>query len=235
MIEETRNRVLRALHGEARAAALRECQRVEYESRTVLVRAGESASGVQFPETMVISALATYRDGSTIEMANIGREACTGLGDVLNQSRQLVTYEVQVGGTALEMPASAFAALRGSYPEFDRVMVSAVQAIVYQIMVSGACNGAHDAKQRLARWLLTMADRADGDTLHLTQEFLAEMLAVRRATVSEAAIDLQSAGLIEYSRGEITITNRPGLRRESCECYDLVRNVSDSLLPEREG
>ena len=231
MVQETKNRVLRCLEPEVRDAVLRECDLVDMEGRTEIIRLGETANAVHFPETLVISALATYRDGSTIEMANIGRESCTGVSLALGHPRQLMTTEVQVGGTTLEMPASRFEELKRAYPQFETILLSTVQAVFYQVMVSGACNGAHGSKQRLARWLLTMSDRTDGETMRLTQEFLAEMLALRRATVSDAASELQEAGLIDYSRGRITIIDRPGLRRASCECYDLVRNAYDSLLP----
>jgi len=233
MAYATRNRVLRCLEQDVREAALAECERVEFEGRTMLARLGETANAVLFPDTMVISALATYRDGSTIEMANIGRESCSGVGLTLGHPEQLMTNEVQIGGAALEMPAARFESLKEAYPQFERVLFSTVQAVFYQVMVSGACNGAHGSKQRLARWLLTMSDRTDGETMNLTQEFLAEMLSLRRATVSDAASQLQDAGLIDYARGRITITDRPGLHAESCECYDLVRDAYDRLLPDR--
>jgi hypothetical protein len=98
-------------------------------------------------------------------------------------------------------------------------------------MVSGACNGVHDAKQRLARWLLTMYDRNDADSLNLTHDFIAVVLNVRRATISTCASQLQEAGLIDYGRGSIRIRDVPGLMRVSCECYGLVRDAYNTLLP----
>jgi hypothetical protein len=108
-----------------------------------------------------------------------------------------------------------------------------VQAIVYQVMVSGACNATHDARQRLARWLLTMDDRSDAAEMRLTHEFLAHMLGVRRATVTEAASGLRAEGLIAYAHGRVTISDRAGLHAASCGCYDLVREAYDVLLPEK--
>ncbi len=206
---------------------------MDLEARTILDRVGEHTASVHFPETAVISTVATYKDGSSIEMANIGREACTGIGLILGHSQQLNTNEVQLGGGALEMPAEAFLRLKQELPDFENSLLSTVQAVFYQIMVSGACNGAHLAKQRLARWLLTMADRNGSDSMRLTQDFLAEMLGVRRATVSEAASEMQAQGLIQYARGRVRIRNRSGLQKTSCECYQLVREAYASLLPDR--
>ncbi len=232
MTEVPKNRLLRALKPETRAAVLERCARVEIAGRVPLVRVGEPISAVHFPETMVVSSLATYGDGSTIEMANIGREACTAIGPTLGRDRALSAFETQIGGAAFEMPLEALHGLRAERPDFEAALFASLQALFHQIMVSGACNGAHDAKRRLARWLLTMADRTNGETMRLTHDFLAEMLCVRRATVTGAAADLRDAGLIDYGRGRVTITDRAGLRRASCECYGMVRDAYDALLPE---
>lgn len=231
---ETNNRVLRSLDSQTRRAVLGKCDSIDLEGRTILARMGETTRHVYFPQNAVISTLASFRDGSIIEMANIGCEACTGIGLTLGQPVQLNTNEVQIAGSALTMPAEKFTALKASLPGFETALFSVVQAVLYQVMVSGACNGAHGSRQRLARWLLTMADRNDGETMDLTQEFLSEMLALRRATVSEAASELRDAGLIDYTRGQVRITDRAGLQDASCECYHLVRAAYDSLLPERD-
>ncbi|MDF0602956.1 Crp/Fnr family transcriptional regulator [Psychromarinibacter sp. C21-152] len=235
MAQDTNNRVLRALPDATRRQAMARMERVTLEGRVMLDRSGEATRTVHFPETAVISTIATYRDGSSIEMANIGREACTGIGLTLGHPRQLSTNEVQIGGEALQIGADAFDSLMDSLPAFRTALFSTVQAIFYQVMVSGACNGAHDSRQRLARWLLTMYDRNDHATMPLTHDFLAEMLGVRRATVSETAAGLQSDGLISYSRGQVTVTDADGLRETSCECYDLVRDAYDTLLPDKSG
>lgn len=232
MTFETNNRVLKILPDNVREAVAEKCERVDLEGGTVLARAGERANTVHFPESCVISTLQTYSDGSMIEMGNIGCEACSGVNLTLGYADQLNTNEIQVGGSALEMQAESFTTLKEAHPEFERALFSNVQAVFYQTMVSGGCNGAHDSKQRLARWLLTMNDRNDGETMRLTHEFLGQILGLRRATVTNAASELQEAGLIEYSRGRVTITDHEGLRQASCECYDLVRRAYDSILPE---
>ncbi len=231
MARTTDNKVLLSLPAGIREELLGACTRVEMVLGSVLHREGETTKAVHFPDTGVISTLATYGDGSVIEMANIGREASTGINLVLGNPRQLNTDEIQVAGTALEMPAEKFVKLMSSRPEFARALFSMVQAVFQQVMVSGACNGAHGATERLARWLLTMRDRSDGDEMHLTHEFLAEVLGLRRATVSESAAELRRAGLIDYARGRIWIADRAGLEAASCECYRRVRESNDALLP----
>jgi CRP-like cAMP-binding protein len=227
-----KNRVLRSLAPGTRRAVLDACERVEFDAGTVLAHTGDQTPALHFPETAVISTLASYRDGSTIEMANVGREGCTGIGLILGDGRQLNTNQVQIGGTALTLAPQALEPLRRDYRDFERVLLSVVQAIFYQVLVSGACNGAHSARQRLARWLLTMSDRSDDDTMPLTQEFLSHMLGVRRPTVTQAAAELQREGRIDYARGRIRVLDQDALREASCECYDLVRSAYDTLLPE---
>jgi len=232
MVHATNNQVLRSLPSDARHAVLNECRHVELPGGAILARTGDLMTAVYFPETAVISNIATYQDGSTIEMANIGREACTGVGLTLGYARQLNTNQVQIAGSALELSGRSFARLKSSLPKFEACLFAMVQAVLHQIMVSGACNGAHSAKQRLARWLLTMRDRNDREMMPLTQEFLAEMLGVRRATVTKYASELQEEGLIDYARGRIRIIEVSGLRQVSCECYGLVREAYNALLPE---
>ncbi len=233
MTYQTRNRVLLSLSAETRQAVIERCEKVDLEVGTILHRVGDKTYATFFPETAVISTLASYADGSMIEMANVGSEACTGFNVILGGSIQLTTNEAQVSGTALKLPINQFHHLKSRYSDFESALFSAAQSLFFQVMVSGACNGAHDAKQRLARWLLTMKDRADGEEINLTHEFLAQMLGVRRATVTKVASELQAAGFIQYSRGRVKITDHAGLHAASCECYDLVRSTNHELLPDK--
>jgi CRP-like cAMP-binding protein len=114
-------------------------------------------------------------------------------------------------------------------------MSAYVQAFLEQVLVSAACNGAHSLKQRLARWLLMMRDRTDGDTLLITHDLLAEMLGARRPSVTHAAEELERAGLIERGRRQVTIRNRERLKKASCECYQLVRERIAFHLPRTFG
>src|SRR6476660_7067350 len=155
-------------------------------------------------------------------MATIGR-ACTGMQAVFGAKSSSVQLLVQIPGSAARMSRVAFEQAMQSLPSFRSLMFADVQAFLEQVMVSVACNGAHSLKERLARWLLMMRDRADGDALPITQNLLAEMLGVQRPTITNSAKELERAGLIERGRRQVTILDRQGLTEASCECYQLVR------------
>jgi CRP-like cAMP-binding protein len=142
---------------------------------------------------------------------------------------------VQIPGTAAKMSRAAFTRAIGSMPSFRNLMQAYVHAFLEQVLVSVACNGAHSLKQRLARWLLMMRDRSDDDALPITQSLLAEMLGVERPTITNAAQQLEDAGLIERGRRQVTILDRPGLMEASCECYQLVRTRVAAHLPKTYG
>jgi CRP-like cAMP-binding protein len=118
-----------------------------------------------------------------------------------------------------------------SMPAFRRLTFAYVQAFLEQVLVSGACNGAHSLKERLARWLLMMRDRSDNDTLLITQDLLAEMLGAQRPSITHVVRELELAGLIERGRRQVTILDRDGLKKASCECYQLVRERIAFHLP----
>src|SRR6476620_5452657 len=155
--------------------------------------------------------------------ATIRREGCSGVQAILGAKRASVQLLVQIPGSAAKMSRAAFTLAMQSMPSFRSLMDAYVQAFLEQVMVSVACNGAHSLKQRLARWLLMMRDRNDGDVLPITQDLLAEMLGVQRPTITNAAKELERAGLIERGRRQVTILDRQGLTEASCECYQLVR------------
>ena len=186
---------------------------------------------VFFPDSGVLSVVAVYADGSTIEMATIGREGCTGMQAVFGAKSSSIRVLVQIPGTAAKISRAAFTRAMESMPSFRSLMHAYVQAFLEQVMVSVACNGAHSLKQRLARWLLMLRDRTDDDALPITQDLLAEMLGVQRPTITNAARELERAGLIERGRRQITILDRQALMKASCECYQLVRERTAFHLP----
>jgi CRP-like cAMP-binding protein len=149
----------------------------------------------------------------------------------LGAKRSSVQLLVQIPGSAAKISRAAFTRAMQSMPAFRSVMDAYVQAFLEQVMVSVACNGAHSLKQRLARWLLMMRDRNDGDELLITQGLLAEMLGVQRPTITNAVQEFQRAGLIAQARQQITILDRQGLTKASCECYQLVRSRLAFHLP----
>jgi CRP-like cAMP-binding protein len=186
---------------------------------------------VYFPDSGVVSVVAVYADGSVIEMATIGREGCTGVQLVLGARASSARLLVQIPGSAAKMSRASFQRFVEGMPSFRSLMYNYAQAFLEQVMVSVACNGAHDLKQRLAHWLLMMRDRSDDDALPITHNLLAEMLGVHRPAITNAIRELERAGVIKGSRGYVMIRNRPGLIRESCECYELVRMRLASHLP----
>jgi len=226
-----RNRLLLALPSRNLKRLMPELEHIACHREQVLMDADSSLDHVFFPDSGVVSVVAVYPDGSIIEMATIGREGCTGLQAVLGAKSSSVRLLVQIPGTAEKMSRAAFASAMKSMPSFRGLMYAYLHAFLEQVMVSVACNGAHNLKQRLARWLLMMRDRGDGDTLPVTQTLLAEMLGVQRPTISIAAGELERAGLIERGRRQVKILDRQGLISASCECYELVRTRIAHHLP----
>jgi CRP-like cAMP-binding protein len=225
------NRLLLALPLENLKRLIPELQHIACQREQVLLDADSSLDYVFFPNSGVISVVAVYANGDIIEMATIGREGCTGFQAVFRAQMSSVRFLVQVPGTAARMSRAAFTRAMDAMPAFRNLMHAYVQALLEQVLVSGACNGAHSLRQRLARWLLMMRDRSDGDTLLITQDLLGEMLCARRPSITIAARELQRAGLIERGRRQVTIRNREGLKKASCECYQLVRDRVAFHLP----
>jgi CRP-like cAMP-binding protein len=225
------NRLLLALPSPDLQQLMPEFEQMRCERAQILMDADSSLDHVFFPDSGVVSAVAVYADGSIIEMATIGREGCTAVQAVLGAESSSIRLLVQLPGGAAKMSRTAFSRAMESMPSFRSLMYAYVQAFLEQVLVSVACNGAHSLKQRLARWLLTMRDRSDDDALQITQNLLAEMLGVQRPTITNAARELEQAGLIARGRQQVTILDRQGLVAESCECYQLVRTRIASHLP----
>jgi CRP-like cAMP-binding protein len=226
-----RNRLLLALPSRNLKRLLPELERIPCEREQVLLDADSSLDAVFFPDSGVVSVVAVYADGSIIEMATVGREGCTAIQAVFGAKRSSVRLFVQIPGGAAQMSRATFNRAMKSMPAFRALMFAYTQAFLEQVMVSVACNGAHSLKERLARWLLMMRDRSDDDVMPLTQDLLAEMLGVHRPSITNAARELDRAGLIERGRKQVTILNREGLIAASCECYQLVRERVSVLLP----
>jgi CRP-like cAMP-binding protein len=225
------NRLLLALPIENLKRLVPELEQFACQREQVLIDADSSLDYVFFPNSGVISVVAVYANGDIIEMATIGREGCTGFQAIFRAQMSSVRFLVQVPGTAARMSRPAFTRAMDAMPAFRNLMHAYVQAFLEQVLVSGACNGAHSLRQRLARWLLMMRDRSDGDTLLITQDLLGEMLGARRPSITIAVRELQRAGLIERGRRQVTIRNREGLKKASCECYQLVRDRVAFHLP----
>jgi CRP-like cAMP-binding protein len=208
-----------------------ELEQIPCQEGQVLLDADSSLDDVFFPDSGVVSVVAVYEDGSVIEMATVGREGCTGFQAVFGAKSSSVRLLVQIPGSAVKISRAAFARAMESMPSFRNLMYAYVQAFLEQVLVSVACNGTHSLKQRLARWLLMLRDRSDDDTLSITQNLLAEMLGVQRPTITNVVRELKDVDLIASGRRQVTILDRPGLMKASCECYQLVRARTAFHLP----
>ena len=218
-----RNRLLLALPSRNLKRLMPGLEHIRCQRGQLLMNADSPLDHVFFPDSGVVSVVAVYVDCSIIEMATTGREGCTGSQAFFGAKTFSVRLLVQIPSSAAKMSCAAFTRAMESMPSFRNLMSAYVQAFLEQVMVSVACNGAHNLKERLARWLLMMRDRCDDDTLLITQDLLAEMLGAQRPSITIAARELERAGLIERGRRQVTILDRKGLTKASYECYQLVR------------
>ena len=195
-----------------------------------LQRRGKAVASAIFPTSGMISIVATMRDGSSVEVGIAGREGMLGVEAVLGDDVALNEAMVQIPGRVLRLPVDVLRREAQTGQPLRAVLLRYVQAYLNASTQSAACNRAHLLEQRLARWLLTARDRAGTDRLPLTHEFVAMMLGVRRAGVTVAAQSLQSAGLIQYAHGRITVADREGLETAACECYGVIKREYARLL-----
>jgi CRP-like cAMP-binding protein len=202
---------------------------VDLPVRDDVYRPGEVIAYVYFPLTAVFSILAELDGEASLEVATIGREGMVGLPVFLGVPTTPHRAVPQIPGTALRMSAEDLRASVINGGGLHRQIQRYVQAMIVQLSQNVACNQLHTTEERAARWLLMTADRVDSATFPLTQEFLAQMLGVRRGTVSLTAGLLQSAGLISYRRGVITIEDRDGLVDAACDCYRILKAEFDAL------
>jgi CRP-like cAMP-binding protein len=224
------NRLIAALQADARDRLMRRSERVSFGLGDPVYEPGAPVDHLYFPRTGVFSMLITMRDGSSVEVGTVGNEGMVGLPAFLGAASSPARVFCQVPGESLRLPSDALRedSVRGG-PLSD-LLRRYTQAVLNQVSQSAACNHLHSLGQRLARWLLMTQDRAGSGELPLTQDFLAQMLGVRRSSVSEVASGLQQAGLIRYHRGRVTVVDRTELEAASCECYRVVRDEYDRLL-----
>jgi CRP-like cAMP-binding protein len=184
---------------------------------------------VYFPLTCVLSVVADVDDNVTVEIATVGLEGMAGLPVFLGAAASPHRCFCQVPGQALRLDAGALRRFVAGNGALHTLLHRYTHAMMIFIAQNVACNRLHSAEERTARWLAHTHDRVSADSFPLTQEFLAQMLGVRRATVSVNARILQRAGLIRYSRGRITIVDRDGLHAAACDCYDIIRRAFSQL------
>lgn len=204
---------------------------IELGLRHTAYEAGKPIEFVYFPLDAVFSVLSVTAERAFVEVATIGREGMVGLPLFLGTSTSPQTSFCQIPGPAVRLPGGELGEVLRLDGVLHRMLNRFVQATMVQIAQNVACNNAHSAEQRAARWLLTTHDRVRRDRILLTQEFLAQMLGVRRPTVSTVAARLAREGLIHYRRGVVTIADRPGLERATCHCYWIVRAEFEAITP----
>lgn len=224
------NRLLALLSAKDYSRLRPHLERAPLNYRQSLYEANKPIETVYFIETGVGSLVNTMSNEQAAEVGTIGNEGLIGHPIVLGDAQAPTSIYVQVPGVGLSMSAARFKAELAASATMRAVMLRYVHALFNQVAQSAACNHFHNIEQRCCRWLLMTHDRMESDEFLLTQEFLAMMLGVQRTGVTRAASALQRAGLIEYTRGVVTILDRRGLRHRSCECYAVSKKEFDRLL-----
>ncbi|TAL53507.1 Crp/Fnr family transcriptional regulator [Pandoraea sp.] len=197
----------------------------------VLYESGSQLHHVYFPTTSIVSLLYVMADGASAEIAVVGNEGIIGVALFMGGETMPNRAVVQSAGHAYRLPGQVLKQEFNRAIALQHLLLRYTQALLTQMAQTAVCNRHHSVDQQLCRWLLLSLDRLPSNELRMTQELIANMLGVRREGVTEAAGKLQSAGLIHYSRGCITITDRPGLEARACECYGVVKREFDRLLP----
>jgi CRP-like cAMP-binding protein len=224
------NGLLAALPGRSRHEFLANCERVELQFASILSESGERIQHVYFPIQSSISLLTTLSDGSRLGVGMIGDEGMLGTPLVLGVDASSHRALVQGGGSALKLSAAAFLGELDRLPQLRQQLNRYIQRLMSQLAQASVCTHYHLIEARLARWLLMTRDRAHCDRFHLTHEFLACMLGVRRVGVTRAASALFERGLISYVRGEINILDGAGLQRAACCCYQQNSRTYEPAL-----
>ena len=197
----------------------------------VLYESGSTLRHVVFPTTAIVSLLYVMESGASAEIAIVGNEGLVGVSLFMGGGSTPSRAVVQSAGHGFRLAAEAM------QEEFNRagplmhLLLRYTQALITQMAQTAVCNRHHSLDQQLCRWLLLSLDRLNSNELVMTQELIANMLGVRREGVTEAALKLQRAGLISYARGRVSVLDRPGLERRTCECYAVVKKEYDRLLP----
>ena len=224
------NQLLGALEPSSRARIDPHLVRVKFKLGAVVCEAGGLLDHAYFPQGSVLSLLTVLENGSAIETANIGREGAFGLFAAMYSRVSFNRCLVQLEGDMVRCPIEL---LQSEFKRSEYVrdlFVSYSETQLSQVQQTVACNAMHTTEERMCRWLLMMHDRAHGETLPNTHEFLSHMLGANRKSVTLAAQAMQTAGLISYRRGKIQVLDRPGLEEAACECYAIVRERFDAFL-----
>jgi CRP-like cAMP-binding protein len=225
-----KNRLLACLPEDDLARLSQHAERVSLFHGEHAIVPDEPIRNIYFPLNCLLSLVTLLEDGSTVESGTIGREGMSGIPVLLDAKTTTMPTFVQIPGEAIRVKASAIKDMYDEGGALHKLLNRYIHTVIVTGSQSSACNARHGVVERLCRWLLMSSDGVGSNELNLTQEFLAAMLGVRRPGVSEAASDLQNAGLIAYSRGLIQILDREGLEKSVCECYRMTKEEYDRLF-----
>ena len=217
------NEILLVLPPREREQLFSKLEFVRLKLHQVLSEPGETLKSGYFCNSGMFSILNVMPDGRSVEVGLIGKEGFAGLPLIAGFRTTSTRTVVQAEGSALRVDAGIFRATLRQSPELERQLQRYSQLFALQVTQIATCNRLHEVDERLARWLLMTQDRVESDSLPLTQDFMAQMLGTRRSSVTVAAGTLQKAGLISYTRGSVTILDRPGLEEAACDCYEQLR------------
>ncbi len=210
-------------------------QPVELQLGQVLYESGATLEQVYFPSSAIVSLLYVMENGAAAEIAVVGFEGIVGISLFMGGGSTPSRAVVQSGGQGYALSAEMIKVEFNRSGAVMHLLLRYTQALITQMAQTAVCNRHHSLDQQLCRWLLLSLDRLRGNELAMTQELISNMLGVRREGVTESALKLQKANLIQYSRGRITVLDRPGLERRTCECYAVVKREYDRLLPQTEA
>jgi CRP-like cAMP-binding protein len=219
---DSRNQILTSIDDAQLALLIGDLEPVDLAAGHVIFNAGDHIDHVYFPHDSMHSVVALTAEGQTVESGLVGFEGVCGVTLFLNEDHSFNQHIVQLPGRGHRLNGVKALEVFSTGGTFQREVLKFVRSFMAQVTQTALCNRVHTAEQRLAKWLLSCHDRAIGDQLEMTQEFLAVMLGSNRTSVNLAATELQRKGHIEYSRGKITIVDRKGLKKTSCECHEKI-------------
>jgi CRP-like cAMP-binding protein len=224
------NRILSSLSQKILAALRPHLIQVDLKFGATLADTGQAVEQVYFPNTGVISLVVEMQDGDLVETAMVGRDGVVNAASALDGKISLHKAIVQIPGFATVIPSDALRRISNEFAPLRSLIIRHEQVLLAQAQQSAGCNASHTVEARLCRWLLRIRDLTGSDEMELTQEFLAQMLGVRRTSVSLVAGALQKAGLVKYRRGHIQLVDITELKNCACECYETVKGHYDRLL-----
>ena len=230
-----RNAILAGLSGAEAATVAKAATLVDLKAKHQVYQPDLRIREIYFPIDCVFSVVARMKDGAQVEVGTVGREGTTAVPLLLGAANSSNDCYCQVPGKAIKVDVRFFQSLRATSPKLRQLLDNYVRAYVIMLSQLAACNRLHHVCERCARWLLMAHDRVRKTDIKLTHEYLAMMLGTQRSGVTVAAATLQKAGLIRYRSGNITIVNRLGLEKASCECYDVARDLFVSMLHSGDG